>query len=335
VVTAGDGGLREVVQPCVTISAVAAVDGSSVALLGASADEPTAVYRVPLDGDGPAGPVHRPRRAPLPPAWVSRAQPMAFATSGGEEAHLLHFPPTAPDLGGPPGDRPPLVVVCHGGPTGSVEPAFDAGVQLWTTRGFAVALVDYRGSSGYGRRYRRLLRDAWGVADAEDCAAAARFLADAGLADPGRMVVRGSSAGGFTALRALRAGGPFSAALVSYAVTDLRALAADTHKFESRYFDSLVGPWPEARAVYEARSPALHPEEIEGPVLLLQGEDDPVVPPDQALRMAEALRRRGLRCELELFPGEGHGFRRAETLARAARTELAFVSSVLGLDLPA
>jgi dipeptidyl aminopeptidase/acylaminoacyl peptidase len=256
---------------------------------------------------------------------------MSFAGAEGHEVPLLYFPPTAPGIEGPPGEAPPLVVGCHGGPTGAAEAGFDLRVQLWTTRGVAVALVDYRGSSGYGRAYRRLLQGAWGVADADDCVAAARFLAGCGLADDTRMAVRGSSAGGLTALRALRAGGPFRAALVSYGVTDLRALAGDTHKFESRYLDGLVGPWPQAADTYVARSPALHPEEIDGAVLLLQGEDDPVVPSDQARRMAAALQARGLRCELELFPGEGHGFRQAETLARAAQLELAFLSSVLCL----
>lgn len=325
------GPLVEVAQPCVSIAALRPVDDTAVALIGATATEPAGVHRVALDGAATV--VHRPRPAVLEADWVARAEPLSFATTGGHQAHLLYFRPTAPGIHGPD-EPPPLVVVCHGGPTGAAESGFDLGVQLWTTRGVAVALVDYRGSSGYGRAYRDLLRGQWGVADAEDCAEAARVLADRGLAAAGRMVVRGTSAGGFTALRALRQGDPFAAAVVSYAVTDLRALVGDTHKFESGYFDGLVGPWPEAADRYDARSPAWHPEEIAGAVLLLQGEDDPVVPPDQARRMAEALRGHGRRCELVLFPGEGHGFRRSETLAEAARLELSFVASVLGLDLP-
>jgi dipeptidyl aminopeptidase/acylaminoacyl peptidase len=197
----------------------------------------------------------------------------------------------------------------------------------------AVALVDYRGSTGHGRHFRRLLDGAWGVADAEDCCSAATFLAGAGLVDESRMVVKGASAGGLTALRCLDAGGPFAAAVVAYGVTDLGALAADTHKFESRYLDGLVGPWPEAAAVYEDRSPARHPERLEGAVLLLQGSDDPIVPPDQAERMVAALRGRGVRCDHVVFPGEGHGFRRAETLARCAELEIAFVRDVLGIEM--
>jgi dipeptidyl aminopeptidase/acylaminoacyl peptidase len=247
-------------------------------------------------------------------------------------ASLLFFGPHAPGWQGPSATAPPLIVLVHGGPTAGAEPGFDAGVQLWTTRGVAVAIVDYRGSSGHGRQFRHLLDGAWGVADSEDCASAATFLAEAGLVDGDRMVVKGSSAGGLTALRCLDAGGPFAAAVVAYGVTDLGALAADTHKFESRYIDRLVGPWPEAAAVYEDRSPACHPERLEGAVLLLQGSDDPIVPPDQADRMATALRSRGVRCDLEVFEGEGHGFRRAETLTRCAELEIAFVSDVLGLD---
>jgi dipeptidyl aminopeptidase/acylaminoacyl peptidase len=227
-------------------------------------------------------------------------------------------------------------VVCHGGPTGQAEPGFDAAVQLWTTRGVAVAAVDYRGSTGYGRAYRRLLRGAWGVVDAEDCVAAARFLASTGQVDPDRMAVRGSSAGGFTALRAAAAGGPFRAVVVAYGVTDLRALAVgahQTHKFESRYLDGLIGPWPHASALYEARSPACHPEGLDAPVLLLQGEDDPIVPPDQAALLAQALTGRGVRCEHVVFSGEGHGFRCAETLVECARLELRFLGDVMNIDL--
>jgi dipeptidyl aminopeptidase/acylaminoacyl peptidase len=169
------------------------------------------------------------------------------------------------------------------------------------------------------------------VADVEDCRAAATFLHHSGRVDGHRMVVKGSSAGGLTALLCLDTGGPFAAAVVSYGVTDLEALAADTHKFESRYLDRLVGPWPEAEEVYRDRSPARHPERVEGAVLLLQGADDPIVPPDQAERMVAALRARQLRCDYVVFAGEGHGFRRAETLTRGAQLEIAFVLDVLGI----
>jgi dipeptidyl aminopeptidase/acylaminoacyl peptidase len=263
---------------------------------------------------------------------VSEPEELTFTTVDATPVSLLFYPPHAPGWAAPAGSLPPLVVLCHGGPTAGVDPGFDAGVQLWTTRGVAVAAVDYRGSTGHGRSFRRLLDGAWGQADAEDVRAAATFLADCGLVDRDRMVVKGQSAGGFTALRSLDPGGPFACALVSYGVTDLEALAADTHKFEARYLDRLVGPWPEAAALYHERSPARHPERVDGAVLLLQGSEDPIVPPDQAQRMAEALRGRGLRCDLVLFAGEGHGFRRAETLTRCAELEIAFVRQVLGVE---
>jgi dipeptidyl aminopeptidase/acylaminoacyl peptidase len=330
------GDLRELDQPCVTISAVRLGPGSGdgeILLTGSPATEPPAIFRVSAEaGGGGSSEVYRATASPLDPSWVSTPEELTFPTAAGVPATLLFFAPHAPDWAGPPGTAPPLMVLVHGGPTASAEPGFDPGVQLWTTRGLAVAIVDYRGSSGHGRSFRRLLDGAWGEADVEDCRDAASFLAESGLVDGARMVIKGSSAGGLTALRGLDAGGPFAAAVVSYGVTDLASLAAGTHKFESRYIDRLVGPWPEAAAVYEDRSPARHPERVEGAVLILQGSDDPIVPPDQAERMVAALRARGVRCDHVVFAGEGHGFRRAETLTRCAELEIAFVRDVLGID---
>jgi dipeptidyl aminopeptidase/acylaminoacyl peptidase len=324
--------LAELDQPCVTIVAVRnAGDGAhdETVVLGAGATAPSAIYRI--TGDGAVEEIHRPAASPLEPDRVSAPDELSFPTVAGVSAFLLFFGPHAPGWQGPPGAAPPLLVLVHGGPTAAAEPGFDAAVQLWTSRGVAVAIVDYRGSSGHGRRFRRLLDGAWGLADSEDCRSAATFLAESGLVDGRRMVVKGSSAGGLTALRCLDAGGPFAAAVVAYGVTDLEALAADTHKFEARYIDRLVGPWPEAALLYEERSPARHPERVEGSVLMLQGADDPIVPPDQAERMVAALRERGLRCDHVVFEGEGHGFRRAETLTRCAELEIAFVRDVLGI----
>jgi dipeptidyl aminopeptidase/acylaminoacyl peptidase len=325
------GTLREVEQPCVTIAGLRCRGAGAerdIVVLGSTATEPPGIHAL---GDGAEVALYQPVATPLDAAWVSVPREISFPTVPATTAWMLFFAPEGPELSGPAGTLPPLVVVCHGGPTAGVEPGFDASVQLWTSRGVAVALVDYRGSTGHGRAFRRLLDGQWGVADAEDCMAAASFLADSGLVDGQRMVVKGSSAGGLTALRSLVAGGPFAAAVVSYAVTDLAALAADTHKFESRYTDRLVGPLPEAADVYADRSPACHPERIEGAVLLLQGSNDPIVPPDQAERMAAALRSRGLRCDHVVFEGEGHGFRRADTITRSAELEIAFVRDVLGI----
>jgi len=347
------GRIGEWDQPCVTIAAVRARADGSVALIGSTPESGAAVHVLSRRADGTIGTGgsadarggrgadaggevrYRPAGgAGLDPAWVSRGEHVDFETTGGVRAHALFYPPRAQGLEGPPGAPPPLLVLVHGGPTAACEPGLDLGVQFWTTRGIAVVGVDYRGSSGYGRAYRSMLQGAWGVADAQDCMAAARALASCGRVDGQRMAIRGSSAGGLTALRALARGGPFRCALVAYGVTDLAALAADTHKFESHYTDGLVGPWPEAQSVYEERSPARHPDAVDGAVLLLQGADDAVVPPDQASRMADALRSRGLRCDHVVFPGEGHGWRRAETIARAAELELAFLGEVLGFSPP-
>jgi dipeptidyl aminopeptidase/acylaminoacyl peptidase len=225
-------------------------------------------------------------------------------------------------------------VRCHGGPTAAASPALDLGVQFWTTRGFALVDVDYGGSTGHGRAYRERLDGAWGVVDVDDCVAAARALARAGAVDPARLAIRGSSAGGFTALCALAFRDAFQAGAVYYGVSDLEALARDTHKFESHYLERLVGPYPEARDTYRARSPVLHAEGIGSPVMFFQGLQDPVVPPDQTERMVAALRQRGVPVEYLAFPDEAHGFRQAETLRRCLEAELAFYGRVFGFDPP-
>jgi dipeptidyl aminopeptidase/acylaminoacyl peptidase len=225
------------------------------------------------------------------------------------------------------------VVFCHGGPTGSAEPGFDLTVQFFTSRGLAVACVDYRGSTGYGRAYRQSLSRRWGEADIDDCVDFAAALVAAGRCDGARMAIRGTSAGGLTALGALIRSDRFAGAAAWYGVTDLEALVADTHEFESRYVDSLVGPWPEEADIYRARSPIHHPEQVTGAVLLLQGADDPVVPADQSERFAAMLRKHGVPCRLTVFEGESHGFRRADTIEASLSAELEFYRSLFG-DAP-
>ena len=207
---------------------------------------------------------------------------MTFPTTGAEVAHAVIYPPTSPDHEGPAGERPPLLVLVHGGPTGSVRTQLQLAVAYWTSRGFAVADVDYRGSTGYGREYRHRLHGAWGILDVEDCVAVARHLADADRVDPDRLAIRGSSAGGFTVLAALTFHDVFTAGASRYGIGDLAALAADTHKFEARYLNRLVGRWPEDEAVYRERSPIHHVDRLSTPLLLLQGSEDAVVPPAQA-----------------------------------------------------
>ena len=222
----------------------------------------------------------------------------------------------------------------HGGPTAAARPMLQLAKQYWTSRGFAVVDVNYRGSAGYGRAYRDLLQGTWGVADVEDCVAVCEFLADRGDVDPDRLCIRGGSAGGFTTMAALTFHEVFAAGASHFGVADLGALAADTHKFESRYLDGLVGPWPEARAVYEERSPIFHTDRIDRPLVVFQGLDDPVVPPNQAEMIVDALRTKGVPVAYMAFAGEQHGFRQAANIRASLDGELSFYAQILGFDLP-
>jgi dipeptidyl aminopeptidase/acylaminoacyl peptidase len=212
--------------------------------------------------------------------------------------------------------------------------SFSLGVQFWTSRGFGVVDVNYGGSTGYGRAYRERLYGQWGVVDVEDCVAAAKSLAARGLVDGNRLIIRGGSAGGFTTLAALTSCSLFKAGASYYGVADLMLLAKDTHKFESRYLDKLIGPLPEAEALYHERSPIHHVDRLACPVIFFQGEDDKTVPPNQAETMVEAMKARGLPVAYYSFAGEGHGFRKAETLRRALELELDFYGRVLGFTAP-
>jgi dipeptidyl aminopeptidase/acylaminoacyl peptidase len=254
---------------------------------------------------------------------------VVFPSSGGRASHAFLYRPRHPDAEGPPGERPPLLVLCHGGPTGAASPALALGVQFWTSRGFAVLDVNYAGSSGFGRAYREALHGLWGVADVDDCVGAARFAAREGVADARRVVVAGASAGGFTALCALTFRDAFAAGASHYGIGDLEALARETHKFESHYLERLVGAWPARRDLYRARSPLHHADRLARPVIFFQGLDDAVVPPAQAEAMVAALAARGVRHAYLAFPGEGHGFRREETLRCVFESELAFYADVL------
>jgi dipeptidyl aminopeptidase/acylaminoacyl peptidase len=220
----------------------------------------------------------------------------------------------------------------HGGPTSNALPGFDVRKQFWTTRGFAVVDVNYGGSTGYGRAYRERLRGRLGVVDVADCVAAARWLAEQGEVDGERLLIRGGSAGGYTTLCALTFHDAFAAGASYFGVTDLEALARDTHKFESRYLDGLVGPYPEARDVYRARSPIHAADRLSAPLIVLQGLEDPIVPPSQAEEMVRALAAKGLPHAYVTFEGEQHGFRRAENVRRALEAELSFYAQVLGIE---
>ncbi len=273
--------------------------------------------------------------APMPPEAVSQAQAISFATQPGPEgqarqAHAWFYPPHLPGFCVPPGEAPPLVVMLHGGPTSHSTPVFKPGVQFWTSRGFAVVDVNYGGSSGYGRAYRDRLRGQWGVVDLQDAVAAVDALVARGWVDGQRVAIRGGSAGGFSVLCGLAFTRRFAAGINYFGVADLEALATDTHKFESRYLDSLVAPLPEGRAIYQQRSPVLHMDHCHGALLTLQGSDDKAVPPQQSRAIVEAARAAGCPVAYVEFEGEGHGFRKAENLVRAMQLELAFLGRVFG-----
>jgi dipeptidyl aminopeptidase/acylaminoacyl peptidase len=256
-------------------------------------------------------------------------QHIEFPTEGGRTGFAHFYPPSNPDFAAPAGERPPLVVKCHGGPTASAASVLSLGIQYWTSRGIAVLDVDYGGSTGYGRAYRERLAGAWGVIDVDDCVNAARHVTGQGLADPERAVITGGSAGGFTVLAALACRDFFKGGASYYGVSDVAALARDTHKFESRYLDWLIGPYPERADLYRERSPISHADRLAAPVIFFQGEDDRIVPPNQTEMMVEALRRRGVPVGYLLFAGEQHGFRRAENIKRALDAELYFYAALV------
>lgn len=268
----------------------------------------------------------------VPDGAISRAQAISFPGAEGETTYGFYYPPTNALYAGMPGEKPPLIVKSHGGPTSQTSPAFSLKIQYWTSRGFAVLDVNYAGSTGYGRAYRDRLKGQWGLADVADVAAGARHLADRGLADPARLIVTGGSAGGYTTLSALTFTNVFQAGCSSYGIGDLETLARDTHKFESRYLDALVGPWPQAADVYRARSPIHHVDRLNCPVIFLQGAEDKVVPPNQAEAMVEALDAKAVPVAYILFEGEGHGFRKADSVRRALESELGFYGRIFGFS---
>jgi dipeptidyl aminopeptidase/acylaminoacyl peptidase len=267
------------------------------------------------------------------PGCLSEPRAIEFPTEGGLTAHALHYPPRNPAYAAPEGERPPLIVIAHGGPTSNTTPLFDLSVQYWTSRGFAVVDVNYGGSTGYGRAYRQRLNGNWGVVDLQDCVAAARALVERGEADGDRLLVRGGSAGGYLVICALTFTDAFAAGASYFGIADLVPFATgDTHKFESTYEHTMVGPWPEAADLYRARSPINYVEMLNTPMLVLQGTDDKVVPPSQAETIVQALRDKRLPHAYLSFEGEGHGFRKAETIVASREAELSFYAQILGFE---
>jgi dipeptidyl aminopeptidase/acylaminoacyl peptidase len=325
------GGLTDIPSPFVEIEAIAATDDGTVIVQGETATTLTTIVELGAAGELVAT-LRPPDEIGVDDAWFSRAESVHYRSGpdGEREAQAFIYRPTGPVDASGTSELPPLVVMGHGGPTAHSSPALNLRVQYWTSRGFVVADVNYGGSSGFGRQYRRLLDDAWGIVDVEDCIAIAQRLAADGVVDPARMAIRGGSAGGFTVLRALTSSTVFSAGTNLFGVADLEALARDTHKFESRYLDGLIGPYPERRDIYEERSPINHTDELSCPLLVLQGLEDEIVPPNQSEAIVAALADKGIPHAYVPFDGEQHGFRQEVNIIRSYEVELWFYGRVFG-----
>jgi dipeptidyl aminopeptidase/acylaminoacyl peptidase len=319
---------RDIPTPYRDIGALR-VGAAGVFFIGGSPSEPASIVRVDLCS-GQTSVLRRSNPLVVDEGYLSAPQAITFPTTGGQIAHAFYYAPRNKDFHAPEGLAPPLLVLNHGGPTSAASPTFKASTQFWTSRGFAVVDVNYGGSSGYGRAYRERLKGRWGIVDVDDAVNAARHLVEQGLANADQLAIRGGSAGGYTALAALTFRDTFKAGASYYGIGDLEMLARDTHKFESRYLDSLVGPYPAMRSVYVERSPIHHVDRLSTPLILFQGLKDQVVPPNQAQAMFDAVKRKGLPVAYVAFADERHGFRAAATNQRALSAELYFYGRVFG-----
>lgn len=326
---AADGSQRAIEVPFTEIGMLA-IDGARAVLRAASPAEPASISEMTLDGTVTI--LRRATPFATDPADVSIPRHVEFPTVGDRTAFGNFYAPTSRSFEGPPGERPPLIVTSHGGPTSGAFSGYATGFQLFTSRGYAILDVDYGGSSGYGREFRKRLEGQWGIVDVDDCVAGAEWLASEGLVDGERMAIRGGSASGFTTLAALAFRRTFRAGTTYFGIGDLRAFVKDTHKFESRYLESLVGPWPDTMQRYLDRSPSLHAEQITVPVLVQQGAEDRVVPPSEAERIVDALFERRVPHAYLLFPGEDHGFRGKDAIVRSFGAELSFYAQVFGFE---
>ena len=325
-----DGQLEEIPSGFTDFGRLVVTAGGSVVTVAAGWTRRAAVMEIASDG------IHRQLSASEPsalePSDVSVPEPFTFDSNEGRRAHAFFFPPANSAVTAQPDGPPPLMVLSHGGPTGAARSSLDLGIQYWTTRGIAVVDVNYGGSTGYGTAFRNLLRGQWGVVDTQDCIAAALHLAAAGAVDSQRLVIKGGSAGGYTTLCALTGSDVFAAGISRYGVADLEALARDTHKFEARYLDGLIGPWPEQADLYRERSPIWRTDQLRTPMIVLQGTEDRVVPQSQSEQVVAALADAGVPHAYLLFEGEGHGFRRGPNIVAALEAELSFLGQVLGFE---
>jgi len=324
------GSFKEIVTPYTDIDQVRG-SKNRIAFIGYTDSQPAEVVTMDLDANT-SRILRKPGEIDIDEAYLSKAQHISFETAPNELSYAWYYPPGNPEYTAAQDERPPLIVLSHGGPTGQSSGAFSLAIQYWTTRGFAVLDVNYSGSTGYGRQYRERLKGNWGIRDVHDCAEAANYLANEGHVDPDRLIIKGGSAGGFTTLSALTFLDVFKAGASYYGVGDLTLLARDTHKFESRYMDSMVGPYPEEQQLYFNRSPLNFTDQLECPVIFLQGLDDPVVPPNQAESMVAALKRNGIPVAYLPFEGESHGFRKSTTIVKAIESEYYFYTRIFGIE---
>lgn len=325
------GAMKTFDLPYTDIQSVKAANGKAY-FRGSGPQDPAAIVELDL-ASGKTTVLKGSVELDIDPGYLSQPETIKFPTGGGKEAYAFFYPPKNKDYSAPSGELPPLIVKSHGGPTAAATTALSLGIQYWTSRGFAVVDVNYGGSTGFGRDYRSRLYSSWGLVDTEDCVNAAKYLVERRSVDGNKLAIAGGSAGGYTTLCALTFHNTFKAGASHYGVSDLEALATDTHKFESRYLDRLVGPYPLASDVYQQRSPIQHVDKLNCPLIFLQGLEDKVVPPNQSEMMVNALRKKGVPVAYVTFEGEQHGFRKAENIKRALDSELYFYSRIFGFEL--
>jgi len=332
IIDAAAGTVETVPIPYTDVQPFVQAKGQDAFLVAGAADRPEAVVRVDL----PTGRIEELGRASeiiIDPGFLSAPEPITFPTEGGRTAYAFHYPPRNREFAGPTGERPPLIVRSHGGPTGATGTAQDLNFQYFTSRWFALVDVNYGGSTGYGRAYRERLNGQWGIVDVDDCVHAARSLVERGLADPQRLAIAGGSAGGYTTLCALTFRDTFRAGANYFGLSELEAFVKDTHKFESRYLERLVAPYQERPERYRERSPIRFLDRLSCPVIVFQGLEDRIVPPNQSELIVDALRKKGLPVAYLSFAGEQHGFRQAATIQRCLEAELSFYAQVFGFRL--
>jgi dipeptidyl aminopeptidase/acylaminoacyl peptidase len=325
------GVLGEIACPFNAIWDVRVSAGKVLLLAGSPSQPPSLAVYTTHTGEWQV--LRRNFEVAVDPAEFSMPQAIEFPTSGGLTAYAIYYPPHNPDYAAPEGELPPLIVMSHGGPTGATSSSLSYAMQYWTSRGFALVDVNYGGSTGYGRAYRQRLNGNWGVVDVDDCVNAALYLVQQGLVDKQRLAITGGSAGGYTTLCAITFKNVFTAGASHFGIGEMETFIGDTHKFESRYCDSLIGPYPEHKDVYYARSPLNFVDRLNTPIILFQGLDDPVVPPSQSERFYQAALKKGIPTAYLPFEGEQHGFRQATNIKRALEAELYFYSKIFGFDL--